>query len=302
MKSLGYSINLIKDSNRVISCSEIDFQKIRPGSYIKIGNITYQIIDRKPLFYIKDFEVVAPNAIKLKDNAGNFLLKEDVLDISYKEYELGSLLSIVDGGCKYKKGDIIYLLGGVPTIDNSNTQQITSFEVNSVDENGKLLSVGLISRGKYVSVPNNVSEVYGSNGHGAKLECFYTIIDSRRMIERSIINILRSGSDATVFLNYTLPSGLKEGKLSVNKYELILNNNYTGASLYDSKYEISQDFTINYQMPLLMKGSTSPESVFNLTMQILDTKLREIDDWKSFVTNKLSSIDAQLKSIEKKIK
>lgn len=299
MKSLGYTINLISNTNKIIGCSEVDFQKIRAGSYIKIDNVIYQIIDRKPLFYIKDFEVINPNAIRIKDT--DYLLKDDVLNISYKEYELGALVSILDGGRNYKVGDIIYINSGIASLDNSNTQQIASFEVNSISENGKIAKLGLISRGKYIISPNNVSEVYGGNGSGAKLECFYNLIDSRKLVERTIVNILRRGEDSEIYLNYVLPTGLKEGKLSTNKYELLLNQNFLGDSIYESKYEISQDFTLNYQLPLLIKGSTSPESVFNIVLHNLDNKLKEIDDWKNQINNKIDSINTRLIEIEKKL-
>lgn len=271
------TVSVLKDTNRIVASSEAELGAVRPGSYIRLGtDKNFYIINKtQKIYFIKDFEVIAPNAIKINSDVGINLLQGDTLTLSYKEYELKTLLSIENSGVGYRVGDILIPNEGIPSYDPKLDQEfVTKFRVEAVDTKGGILSLSFVQKGKYVEKPKSVFELRGGSGANASICCEYSLIDNRSFVEQEI-DIIDSSEhvSATIRLMFPLPRGVKNGKLSIEKWEMYLNSNYLEESKFNSKYEITRDFTPILNLPLMTDGSFSTKIIYNQSMQSLENEI-----------------------------
>ena len=77
---------------------------------------------------------------------------------------------------------------------------------------------------------------------------------------------------------YSLPTGIKEGKLSIEKWEMILVSNYQGENKIAQPFQVIRDFTPNYRIPLITKNSFNQELIINHALTILDKKIAELEN------------------------
>lgn len=291
MKLITSKISILNGTNRAISSSEDDWSILSGGEYIKIGgdsNVFYEILDVKSFFYIKDFEVGNNNSeIIIKGNTGIDLLKGDTLDISYKEKELSHIIEIVSAGFGYKVGDILTIIGGdVSKNTRDNTTTETLFEVKQVNESGGVVSINCIKNGKYINMENGIFNVSSSNGKECRLKLEYKLLTDRQIISREITHIQQDTQNTRVLLNYPLFSGIKEGKISCQKWELFLTNNYNGDTKIETGYNVFRDFTPNLNIPLIAKNSPSQEILYKKAMEIIDFEVQEIKNRLDKLENK----------------
>ena len=118
MKNFGYNINVDKNSNCIVGHSEVDCSHIRPGSLINIHNDNhfYTIASTEPLSFISEFISEGRNLI-INGNYENYFLLDDILTLSYKEYELLTIKEVTNRGANYQVGDTLSLNGGVLSIN-----------------------------------------------------------------------------------------------------------------------------------------------------------------------------------------
>ncbi len=274
----NFSVSILENSNRVVSSSSDNFGGLREGSYIKIGddNILYSISKIKRFFYLKDFEIINTRTLKINSSTGIDLQNNDTIKIIYDEYELNSIINIFNKGKFYKEGEIIIIKGGELSTDlASGINYPTRLEIEGIDEDGGITRLGLKEKGKYVVFPPIKSEVNGT-GENAILETKYSIIENRSIIERVIKKLDIKDSETIIELDYSLPIGLKTGKLSVEKWEMFLDKNYNRDTVYNIDYKIFKDFTPICQLPLLLNNSTSFFIIFNQAMQKLDSEINSL--------------------------
>lgn len=284
MKHIGYFVSINKDSNKVIGHSDADFSVVRPGSFIRFGNddVFYTVIKPESLHFIKDFEVISNNQIKINGNIDNILLEGDTLYLTYKEYELNTLLRVVNGGSGYKTGDFVYVDGGILSINlEDNQKNPITFKIDAVDGTGAISSLSIHNNGKYIICPNNIVSVSGGFGSGARLELVYKILDLRANLDRSITKIDNRNSETIIDLNYYLPDGLKEGKISCEKYTLILKENYKGENKINVEYSILRDVTPYFGIPLAPKNTKTLDLIFNEAILKIDQELKKLKDLSS---------------------
>jgi hypothetical protein len=281
MKSFGYTLNILNNSNRAVSSSESDWSAIREGSLVCFGEdeVYYITAKTNPFFYIKEFEVLDGARIVIKDNVDINLVINDVLDVSYKEYELVTIYKTLNAGQGYKAGDLLYAKGGLPSTNVVDGQKIyTVLKVEEVSSEGAITRISISNKGKYITVPHEtVITTEGGSGKNAEFEIEYKTVDNRTILERDIVSIV-TGPETIITLNYPLPEGVKSGKLSVHKWEMFLTTNYSGKSKLNADYNVVRDYTPNYNFPFLVKGNLSPEVVFNHAMSLIDKKLKELED------------------------
>ena len=281
-KNFLYNASILKDSNKLISLSSDNWKNIKIGSYVKIGDDDefYTVQKTNPIYYIKDFSVVNDFKIKLNVDSELNILESDTLIISYKEYELAMILEIMDGGKGYKIDDEIYLDGGDPAEDISNGLQLpTKLKINQVDENGAIKEIALIDAGKYINMPEKKCKINGGKGNGAVFEIEFKLIDDRKLLERNIIRVGKIEKNVTyVDLEYALPKGVVNGKLSVQKWEMILDKKYKENSKYNVSYSIISDFSPNYGFPKMLKNSFSYDAIYNQGLVMIDAKLKELEN------------------------
>jgi hypothetical protein len=291
MKPVGQTISVITNTNRIVGCSESDWTPIRPGSYIRVENegIFYEIAKIRPFFYIKDFTVVGPTQIAIRENTSINLIPGDVLDISYKEYGMTAVVDLLNGGSGYKEGDELFIGSGKVSFDSNVGMGLnTTFTVQEVNGNGTITRFGLKESGKYIEPPTAISNLEGGSGTGAVIHLQYDLLDNRAIIERAVSHIVFEENITYVHFNYVFPKNLTQGKFSVNKWEMFLTGNYIGPSRFDVTYDIARDFTPHAKLPLLVKNSLTVDVVVNKAFTLID--------------NKIQSVDERLKALEEVIK
>lgn len=277
--------SVIKDTNRIVCESRFNPSHLRSGARITfdLDPESYIIARSEELFYICAFETLENGAFLIKENIDINLTLGDTIDISYKEYELDPNISILQKGSGYLVGDIITIKEGLPFTDpDSNMERYSKLEVFEVDEAGGIISLKLKDAGKYIKAPNEqVSFGYappGGSGSGLELVLIYKILNNRSVINREIFYIEKTDSGYLLTLNHTVPNHIKEGKLSVKKYQLFLSSSYASESKLSASYKLITDFTENYGLPYLIENSLSASAVYNESMTKLDAKIKAIED------------------------
>ena len=265
---------------------------VRNGSYIRFygDGAMYQIGKVEPFFCILNFRKELSSRVFIEDENAITIVAGDMMEISYKEYELSNSVKIMDGGIGYSVGDILEVDEGVPMEDQiSQDKSYAKIQVMGVDEDGAITSVAVADHGKYFeSPPEQVSLGWmakGCSGKEAELALFYKTIDHRSAIKREVASLeIVKGGYMVVFTN-SLPKEVYKGKLSCKKYKLILSSNYVSLTKWSEEYQLIVDFTPNYGLPLMLDNSLSIPLVYNKCMTIMDNKIRnlekEIEELKS---------------------
>jgi hypothetical protein len=282
MKHLGHTISILKDTNRAVCSSDSDWSVVRPGSFIRFAkdDTFFVIAKTNKIFYIKDFKVEnIPDGrkITIADDIGINLCRGDTLNITYKEWTLLTLMDIKNPGKGYKVNDKVFPKGGILANDSvSNIKSPTTFRVTGVDENGGIKNVALESEGLYLEAP--VGECEGGSGSGAELDVEYKPVDNRKMMERTVMSVSPGHIESSLVLNYPLPVGVKIGKLSVQKWEIILTSTYLFDSKVGETYAVTRDFTPNLNLPLMSANSLGMSTTYNQSAQRIDSEIASLKD------------------------
>lgn len=279
MKHFGFTVSILNNSNRIVSSSEVDWSHLREASSIKFGDDSsyYTVAKISPFFYIQDFTIIDSNTLKINNDIGINLLQHDKIDLSYKEFEIRAIKNLIDSGKNYKTGDILYFKNdkvSISTIDNQ--PNMSTFIVSEVNSEGTITKLVYQERGKYLVCPDSIIELSGGLGQGAKIEVDFKVTDNRSILEREISKIETNPDFTLIKLNYPVPNGVIEGKLSSNKWEATLSTIYTHGDKLNSTYHVLRDFTPNIGLPLLVKGNPNFEHVYNEAVKKIDKELAEI--------------------------
>lgn len=275
-----FTVSILKNTNRLVSSSQDNFGGLRPGSFIKIGgtSILYQIAEVKKFLLLKDFLVQDNREITIASDLGINIQCEDNIKIIFDEYELNSVINIRKKGKFYSNGEILSIVGGKVSIDLKNgIGEPTRLRIEEVTSDGGIERLSLVDVGKYIVPPKSKVEVNGK-GEGAELELKFSPKDNSSILERVIKGIQKTENQTTLTLDYSLPIGIKNGKMNLEKWEMFLVNNYLGESLHGVSYEIYKDFTPNIKLPLILRNNSSPHLIFNHAMQLIDSEIQAIKD------------------------
>lgn len=273
-----FSVSIAANTNRVVSSSQSSFSGTRAGTYVKLGDddILYSVSKVNQFYYPKNFEVIDNRTIKLNLNTEVNLQPNDVLKIIYEEYELTDILEIKNGGRLFSNDDILTILGGELSIDiREGFGHPTKLKVEETDDNGCIKKLSLLQAGKYI-VPPKEFEFTSTNGVNADIQLKYSIIDSRAIINRVIKTLDFKEKETILGLDYSLPLGIKNGKISVEKWEIFLNMPYPKTE-YNIKYVCFKDFTPELNIPLIPKGTPNFELLYNQAMIKLEKKIVELE-------------------------
>lgn len=293
----SHLVSVIKGTNRVIGSSESSWSKIPAGSYFRVDkdDIFYTVAKTAQIFYIKEFEVVNEKRLKVSKDVAANLIAGDVLTLTYKEQELHMLLEIRSAGLDYKIGDIIYINGGKPSFNlNNNLPETTQFTIEEIDQAGGIKQLGLLNRGKYLESPQSPSELIGGAGTQGMVDFTFREYPTRATVNKTVTNIVFEKDYSLVDLDYPLPVGVKAGKLSVEKWEMTLKENYAGETRLNVNYQVARNFTPFIDLPVMSKGQFNNEMIFNAAMKILDQEIQKLKE-KSLAFQKF--IDEQPKSL-----
>lgn len=279
MKNFGFTVNIDNNSNAIIGHSEAEWKHIRNNSLISIDNEpTFYTIGRvEPLNFIADF-IVSNNNLVIPGNHEHYFIYDDILTISYKEYELLAILEVVNKGANYHQGDILSLDGGIVSMNIvDNTSHATLLRVEEVSADGQINKLSVIHKGIYLQFPNKVNKLKGGHGQGAEISVESSLINDRKMIERQVIAAENEEAVTKIQINFPLPASVTQGKVSVSKYIGYLTSTYVGPTKRDVPYNITRDFSPVLGLPLLVKGSNKIEETFNYTILKLEQKIRELE-------------------------
>lgn len=280
MKVIGTIGSIKQNSNKLISTTYSDWSAVREGSFIKFeDDVHFYIVSHvEKKTYLKDFIVNDPSVIQVNENCGANINPEDSLYISYKEYEISTVNKIINAGINYKVGDRLNLAGGKASTNiRDNTLNTGIITVNRIGENGEILEISIADHGKYIESPPSITSLQGGGGQNATIEISYRLSDHRTFIERDVESVEFKSAETIIHLVYGLPNGIKEGKLSIEKWEITLTSNYTGITRINQPFQVLRDFTPNYKMPLIAQNAVNQELIYNHTIAILDRKIAELE-------------------------
>ena len=107
-----------------------------------------------------------------------------------------------------------------------------------------------------------------------------TLLDSRSIEERSVKSIRIDGENNKTHLelNNSLPPKLIKGKISINKWEILLNINHPGENRINTTYQVIRDFTPNLNIPLMKGNISKNEAVYNEAISKIDEAIKKLYD------------------------
>lgn len=269
-------------SNKIFGSSSDKFPGISNGTLIKLDNSSelYTVIGKEREFLIKDFSSLDGRTLIINGDVIEKIQKNDFILITYKEYELLGLLDIPENGSGYAIGEELIVDNGTANVEiSTGSPNPTVFTVIELNDRLGISKLSLKNSGSYISPPSDLSGLSGSRfGNGAKILTKYTEKDNRTVCERRVVSINIKDNQTYLHLDYSLPPNVKIGKISLDKYSLIINQSFNGISSSNVSYKIYRDFTPHVNIPLMVRGSISPELIFNKAMQKLDEKIRQLEE------------------------
>lgn len=286
-----FTVSILKDTNRVVANSNINWAGIKNGSYIKFKNIPalFTIYETRNLLIFKDFSLVNNRTIQINQDIGIDIQKDDELKIIYKEYELVSVFGISNAGTGYRKGDKIKLNNDCPSIDlSTGLTNHTTLEITATNQDGGVTALSIISKGRYLIRPSvNLTGCIGGTGNNLLLETLFTEVDVQKPIEKRV-EFIENNVPCILYLDSPLPIGVKEGRVSLSKWELLINQSINN-NLINSEFDIVQDFTQYLRLPLLAQNSLSRDVLLNQSLNILDDEIKRLKEAVANINNRLAS-------------
>lgn len=249
---------------------------MRANSYFRFTNDTqfYPIGSIKPVMLVYDYVVDGKDLI-INEDVGINLFHGDTLTVSYKEFEILSLIQITKAGTGYRKGDSIAAAGQASVDVDTGFSLGSNFGVKEVGPNGEVTAIEMISPGLYITI-NPANQFTGGNGSGFEALLDVKATTQRKLVERMLEQTVTDGSKTRLIIQPKMPDGVTEGKVSVEKWEMLLTSNYVGPTIIGSTYEVGRDFTPNVGLPLMPSYPVNPSPAYNLAMTILDRKIAEL--------------------------
>lgn len=289
MKSFSNLISVKKDTNKLISSTGGDWSLIKEGVFVKLANknFLYTITASNKKFYIYDFEVVAPNKLKIQDNVEIILSKSDEIILSYKEYELYAVFDILDKGKGYKENSLIYVDGGSPSFNVQNgISEKTSFIVKKVGPKGEILEFANNDNGKYTTPPPTQANILSSEGEGAKFEVNYKETNERKSLERRIVSVRFEAPHSIITLDKNITDKFSFGKLSCQKWEIFVSPDYNGDTLINSNCNVLKDCTEKLRIPYMLPNDQSIHLLYNHFANKMDLEISKIREELELLKNK----------------
>lgn len=273
-KQFGYTASILRDTNRLVASSQADWSSLKTGSYVIFDEDEdfYKVVDKKRFFYIKDFEVISPNKISIEGSTDIKLSLNDDTTLTFKEYKVSSV-KVLNGGSGFSKGEVVEINKGIYKINSYDGLPYSAkVLVESVGTSGDVTSVSISNPGVYYEAPNSSLSLDKS----LNLELEYDLVEDRTRESRSISEVFFDGEKTILSLNNDLPLNVKMGKVSVDKWELILNINYVAASKINSHYRVLVDFTPHLGLPLMRGDLNKNVAIFNESITKIDGEIKKI--------------------------
>jgi hypothetical protein len=286
-KNIDYYASVINGSSRVIGESQNDWNTVREGSYIKFqtDSTYFTVSGKKEFFFISNFINQDKKGVllELENDCGIDIMRRDVVTITFKEMELVNLSSITKPGEGYAIGDVVQSVGGEYSVNpQDNAPKPAMLKVTEIDGKGGIKSLNIESRGKYLKAPPDEISLVQGNGSNAEAKVSWGQSVERHIVEKEVEDVITSNGTSTIALNYPLPMGVTEGKLSVKKWELYLSSPYNCGGKIATICNITRDFTPNFNLPLMSDNQhpwlLNQEVAHNESVSRLDLILKGLEE------------------------
>ena len=233
INAYGSTASIDKNTNVVYSTTKGRWSLIPEGSLIRIADDHgfYTINSVEEVFYIEKFQKNDKTSVMIHKNVGYNILPGDVATLSSKQWKI-STASVTKGGEGFKKGDIISIEGGRPSVnahDGKLNQAI--LKVKQVDrKKGGVIEVSILDRGNYLVKPKlNYSADFGV-GKGLEVKLVFEESPERHLVEMSVNRITKNSTDSIIYFDSLVPTSMEYGKIATKKYHAHLSSEYFGKS------------------------------------------------------------------------
>jgi hypothetical protein len=285
--SFGIRASILQNSNKLYSSSFCDWRGVREGAYFQFKNdkFTFNVVNTKLETYSKSFTVKNKNSIVCPFNFNPILIKDDNINLTYKELRVRKLLFIINPGSNYRVGDMVFCLGGVL---NQNYQSGGSFKVVGVGGQGEITDLELIESGKYIQIPDNKEIKTYSDGPGQNAELALEFEEDAVLgtLERTISNLIFNQNETTIIFSRPLPEGINHGELNFSKWLITLNNSYNlrNSNVIGEEYEIHNDLIGNSGLMKIDKTDSLAALKANNNFELLNRRLSEMEEKLKLLT------------------
>jgi len=279
-KKYGYTASASKGSNKVIACSKADWGVVRDGSFIVLSgdDLFYKVTGKNKFVFQKDVTVLNSTQLKIEELVGAMVGVDDEIEFSFGEYNITGA-EIDNPGEGYQVDDVLSPEGGVCKYNSIDQIDVPALlKVKEVGEDGKILSLEILSQGIYSLLPEDNCSTSSDLGQGATLNLTSKMSDIISIEGRTVTELEVADDGVTLHLNHPLPPRILNGKIKAEKWELVLNTEYTGEDKASVDYEIIKDFTPFCDLPLIHGSLASSHILYNESMAIIDQRLKDIED------------------------
>ena len=260
------------------------------GAFVKIaGNeIFYRVENIETINLKKKFDSRGKSLV-VKGDFTYKIAPNDIINLSFQEYEAVSFSNLKTNESAYKVGEKIYAQGGSPSSNNTNlTGQYTEFTVQSIDDEGKILKLKMTRPGKYILPPSNPVSIMNQDGNVVYVDLQFEESPEQSILERQITYVENKEGSTSLGILYPIPQIVEEGELTLRKQILLLDKPYAGESIYGKICEMPFDFSPLNGIPLLPPASLDPHATFNEAIRVIEQKFLDLEKRISNLENRNS--------------
>ena len=260
------------------------------GAFVKIaGNeIFYRVENIETINLKKKFDSRGKSLV-VKGDFTYKIAPNDIINLSFQEYEAVSFSNLKTNESAYKVGEKIYAQGGSPSSNNTNlTGQYTEFTVQSIDDEGKILKLKMTRPGKYILPPSNPVSIMNQDGNVVYVDLQFEESPEQSILERQITYVENKEGSTSLGILYPIPQIVEEGELTLRKQILLLDKPYAGESIDGKICEMTFDFSPLNGIPLLPPASLDPHATFNEAIRVIEQKFLDLEKRISNLENRNS--------------
>ena len=222
--------------------------------------------------YNKPFSVISESRIKFDSNAKDLVLDGDTIDCYFKTYYVALVNDVIEKGSGYKVNEIVSLSNGSYFENSLDKKEKALFKVISIDANGGILELNLISKGKFCQNFNE-AEIEGGSGKGAKLSVILGKNNNKELKFFSVLDVKHEDSSIIADLNEKIKDPFLCGEIYIKRYRITLNKPINKE--YSSHPFIAKvEKTPFLNLPLAKDSNI--EQIYNQAILTIDSKIKEL--------------------------
>jgi len=222
--------------------------------------------------YNKPFSVISESRIKFDSNAKDLVLDGDTIDCYFKTYYVALINDVIEKGSGYKINEVVSLSNSSYFENSLDKKEKALFKVISIDSNGGILELNLISKGKFCQNFNE-AEIEGGSGKGAKLSVILGKNNNKELKFFSVLDVKHEGSFIIADLNEKIKDPFLCGEIYIKRYRITLNKPI-------NKEYSSHPFIVKVEktpfLNLPLAKDSNIEQIYNQAILTIDSKIKEL--------------------------